>query len=469
MTTHDRRAALLERSRPAPVRLARMIATDIISKGTPVGTHLGFLPDVAHRYGISVPTLRKAITILQEDGIVVPREGRGGGLVVASLPADTAVQAMYLYFSELGVSIEQVREARDCIDVALVERAYRFADATMMAEAEIIFGQYRSKRLGAEDAIRRYDEVIRNAARQPVFALMSEVLGILEVELTDVSLMDAEEQVRLRYFCSGAILGGNLGEAIRYRGLLCPFPPRIGQQKRGGRLGRQAAAAIRRLILERDLAPGDELGRETELQELLGVGRITLRDALRPLERTGIVRVMPGRRGGIFVGVPEPYAAIEMVSLYLSSKELSFDAQIESRKVLEARAAWLAAERIDGELAERLATAAEEDGDAASTDAQDWQEKGAQVERLIARACGNPLIEFFTLALIEVSLIQGRAQAAALQDNRRAFLHLVSQHHRAIVGEILERRPAKAAFATRSYLGDLHDWVNMAMERFCGS
>ncbi|MCK9542599.1 MAG: GntR family transcriptional regulator [Novosphingobium sp.] len=459
-------AAVSERNWPAPVRLARTIAMDVIASDIPVGTHIGFLPDVAKRYGISVPTLRKAITFLQEDGIVVPREGRGGGLVVAALPAETAVQAMYVFFSQVGVSIGQVREARDMIDVALAERACRYADAEMLAEVERIFRESRQPDADRMQAIRQFDKAILHAARQPVFALIFEVLGSLEAELADLAEFDVTEQLRLRSSCSRAIIGGNLADAITYRRLLQPFRDQFEGQRRSGRLGDRVAAAIKSLIAERDLGPGDELGREAELQELLGVGRITLRDALRPLERSGAIRVMPGRKGGIFVGAAEPYAAIEMISLYLSSIELSFDAQIESRLVLEPKAAWLAAERRERELAERLASAAGEDRTAALTDAPGWQDKGAQVERLIARACGNPLIEFFTLALVEISLIQGRSQAAALEENRASFMELVSRHHGQIVDEIVARHPARAAFATRVYLHDLHSWVSEATERY---
>ncbi|MEP6867564.1 MAG: GntR family transcriptional regulator [Novosphingobium sp.] len=460
---------LAERNRPAPVRLARSITMDIIARDVPVGTHLGFLPDVANRYGISVPTLRKAITFLQEDGIVVSREGRGGGLVVAALPAETAVQAMYVFFNQLGVSLEQVRVARDAIDVGLAERACRYADAEMLAEVERIFGEAREPDADLMQAIRQFDKAILRAARQPVFGLISEVLGSLEAELMEQVEFDIAEQLRLREACSGAILGGNLADAIKYRRLLQPFRDQFVAQRRSGRLGDRVAAAIKSLIAERSLGPGDELGREAELQEQLGVGRITLRDALRPLERSGSIHVMPGRKGGIFVGAAEPYAAIEMVSLYLSSIALSFDAQIESRQVLEPKAAWLAAERLDQELAERLKIAAEEDRIAAMSGAPDWPEKGAQVERLIARACGNPLIEFFTLALVEISLIQGRSQEAALEEDRQSLMKLVSGHHSEIVGEVLARSPAKAAFATRRYLQDLHAWVSDATEKYSPS
>lgn len=455
-----------QRNWPAPVRLARAIAADIITNDTPVGTHLGLLPEVAKRYGISVPTLRKAITLLQEDGIVVAREGRSGGLVVAAPPAETAVQAMHAFFTGSGVTLEHVGEARDLVDEALAERACRFADAAMLRDAERIFRASAEPGADLLTACREFDAVILASARQPVFALMAEVLGLLEAELDATATLDPVRERSLRWACAAAILGGNLRDAIAYRRQLSPLPASVEPHRRGERLGDRVVAAIRALVAERGLQPGDELGREAELQERLGVGRVTLRDALRPLERSGTIRVLPGRNGGIFVGAAEPYSAIEMVSLYLSSIQLSFDAQIESRQVLEPRAAWLAAERRSADLAARLTTANEEDRTAALADAPGWQEKGVQVERLIARGCGNPLIEFFTLAVVEMSLVQGRSQAPALAADRPGLMNFVSRYHGEIVEEVVAQHPAKAAFATRRYLQDLHAWVSAATERY---
>lgn len=72
---------------------------------------------------------------------------------------------------------------------------------------------------------------------------------------------------------------------------------------------RQAAKAdadrVRRQILDdlKDgtLTPGERLGSERALAERFGVSRSTLRLALDSLERSGVVRRMPGRSGGTFV------------------------------------------------------------------------------------------------------------------------------------------------------------------------
>ncbi|MCX5105000.1 MULTISPECIES: FadR/GntR family transcriptional regulator [unclassified Streptomyces] len=57
---------------------------------------------------------------------------------------------------------------------------------------------------------------------------------------------------------------------------------------------------VKELILERRLAPGDALPTETELMDLFGAGRVSVREALKALQAVNVVEI---RRGfGTFVG-----------------------------------------------------------------------------------------------------------------------------------------------------------------------
>ncbi|MFE7326750.1 FadR/GntR family transcriptional regulator [Streptomyces sp. NPDC057565] len=57
---------------------------------------------------------------------------------------------------------------------------------------------------------------------------------------------------------------------------------------------------VKELILERRLGPGDALPTEAELMEMFGVGRVSVREALKALQAVNVVEI---RRGyGMFVG-----------------------------------------------------------------------------------------------------------------------------------------------------------------------
>ena len=66
-------------------------------------------------------------------------------------------------------------------------------------------------------------------------------------------------------------------------------------------ISEQVADAIRVYIQEQGLGPGDRLGREEDLARQFGVSRPTLREALRLLSSSHLVRASKGPGGGIFV------------------------------------------------------------------------------------------------------------------------------------------------------------------------
>jgi DNA-binding FadR family transcriptional regulator len=68
------------------------------------------------------------------------------------------------------------------------------------------------------------------------------------------------------------------------------------------RASRAIEAQVRALIAEGQAHPGDRLPSERVLAHALGVGRSTLREAIRILEVVGLLDVRPGE--GTFVAVP---------------------------------------------------------------------------------------------------------------------------------------------------------------------
>ena len=63
----------------------------------------------------------------------------------------------------------------------------------------------------------------------------------------------------------------------------------------------QIALEIRRSVARRGLQPGDRLGTEQTLAREFGVSRPTLREALRLLSSSHLIRASRGPGGGIFV------------------------------------------------------------------------------------------------------------------------------------------------------------------------
>jgi GntR family transcriptional regulator len=109
-----------------------------------------------------------------------------------------------------------------------------------------------------------------------------------------------------------------------------------------GSLGPAAIAIrdrLRQEIAAGELSPGQRLGAEREIAERLGVSRSTVRSALADLERSGAVRRVRGRAGGIFVAerkVERDLTSLAGLPAYLRRQGFQSDARVISTATVEA-------------------------------------------------------------------------------------------------------------------------------------
>ena len=105
----------------------------------------------------------------------------------------------------------------------------------------------------------------------------------------------------------------------------------------GTERARTTLAYLRRRITTGDWAVGSRIPIEPELTEILGVGRSTVREAVRSLASIGMLETLPGR--GTFVRSSTPTSAVlsEFLTAYTLEELLSY------RRALEVEAAQQAA------------------------------------------------------------------------------------------------------------------------------
>jgi GntR family transcriptional regulator, transcriptional repressor for pyruvate dehydrogenase complex len=115
---------------------------------------------------------------------------------------------------------------------------------------------------------------------------------------------------------------------------------------------------IRGAIFSGQLRPGDRLPTERELAEQFGVSRVTVRDALRALETSGLVHVKVGGRGGPFVSEPDISTLSDSLGTHLLRSGTTFHEVAETRLALETTAARLACERATAAELEVIRAAA---------------------------------------------------------------------------------------------------------------
>lgn len=110
-------------------------------------------------------------------------------------------------------------------------------------------------------------------------------------------------------------------------------------------------------ISERRLRPGDVLPTERELTQSYGVGRSSVREALRMLESRGLIEP---RENGAFVVAEYANPLNTSLHLLLAMDEADLRELFEMRKVLEVESAGLAATRRTDEDLAKMAWAIEE-------------------------------------------------------------------------------------------------------------
>jgi GntR family transcriptional regulator, transcriptional repressor for pyruvate dehydrogenase complex len=206
-----------------------------------------------------------------------------------------------------------------------------------------------------------------------------------------------------------------------------------------GRASHDVIRQIKQAIHAGELRPGDSLPPERELTQRFGLSRVTVRDALRTLEATGLVEIRVGAGGGAFVRAPGPdHVGTGFTNMLLLS-EVSPEDVTEARMIVELGAVPLACRRrTDDDLA-----ALEEICDRSAAAVEDRRHDVALSVRFhvrLASCSHNAAIELIVNSFQEPLLMSlNRARDVAPAMGAKGV-----REHRALV-EAVRRQDATAA------------------------
>lgn len=211
------------------------------------------------------------------------------------------------------------------------------------------------------------------------------------------------------------------------------------------RVHEDIAAQIRRQVVAGRLNPGDQLPSERELSERFRASRTSVREALRTLESTGLVRIRSG--DGTYVA-----SGLEGLDPPRQTQSALRDA-FEARKIIEPEiAALAAAHATEAEIGrlDAVLQAQAKDVDRGGT----GMEADATFHSLLARATKNDLL----------SKLNGFI-AESLRDLVKQSMHADGRPtrsvagHRAIVEALRNRDPEGARLAMARHLEDIEKSV----------
>lgn len=214
---------------------------------------------------------------------------------------------------------------------------------------------------------------------------------------------------------------------------------------------------FQQLIATKQLMPGDRLPPERDLATLFGVGRTSLREAMRVLESMEIIESQPGQ--GTFLRqttVPLTILARPVASC------VAFRTILEARRAVEPTIAALAAARATpvalGRLRQALA-----DHTAQIEAGVTWTAGDLAFHRELTRAADNAVLYHFRESL-EAVLEAGRKAVERPGDGRpRQSL----QEHEAVLAAVMDRNAPEAERRMVAHLDAVHSWA-AGLPCWCG-
>ena len=189
------------------------------------------------------------------------------------------------------------------------------------------------------------------------------------------------------------------------------------------------ADRLQQQILSGGYPAGSVLPTERELVSTTGLGRGSVREALRILEAQGLLRTRAGRFGGSVVSKPDDAQLASHISLFAKGHSISLHALVEARQALEPMVAYLAARNhTKADLAALKLIAARLDA-AAIADVPQFLLENANWHNALAVASHNDLLRAFTASISGLMLEASRMEYFAAPEVRG----LVTHAHRRIL------------------------------------
>ncbi|MBM7365852.1 FadR/GntR family transcriptional regulator [Gordonia hydrophobica] len=206
---------------------------------------------------------------------------------------------------------------------------------------------------------------------------------------------------------------------------------------RGGARSEKVALIVARGIVQdidrRGLTVGDRLPAERAMLEAYGVGRGTLREALRFLELQNVLSLKPGPGGGPTIEKPDSSALANAMLLLLQFENAPFATVAETRGGIEPLLARLAASRMSDESLSALA----ESVDRMAVHLDDravFLETNKEFHNGVAWATENALFGFLINAMLDI--FDGTVVGVDYNERRR---QAVLKAHRRILDALLLR------------------------------
>jgi len=236
---------------------------------------------------------------------------------------------------------------------------------------------------------------------------------------------------------------------------LPPVAPPAGAGRPRRKRTDEIVDAIKRMIVEHGLGPGDRLPQERELLTQFSASKGTVREALKALEVQGLISVRTGPGGGAFIERMSEGRAMSLLSNFLFAKNLSIANIYEMRKVLEPQLAASATPHIDAAGLQRLETIITIYDHEPADAAERWNQRMAELDfhGVVAEYSDNPILAF-TCRFLQ-RLLKDLTVAQDIYVQPEPVLRASGiRHQRDLIAAMRARDPAAAAAILAAHMGE---------------
>jgi GntR family transcriptional regulator, transcriptional repressor for pyruvate dehydrogenase complex len=223
---------------------------------------------------------------------------------------------------------------------------------------------------------------------------------------------------------------------------------RRGGRRRNLKTSERIARDIAAYIVDAHLPEGARLPREKEMLDMLGVGRMTLREALRLLDTQGVIDIRSGPHGGPVVRRPQPEDLAGSLTLLLQFHAASLADVMLARQALEPMVARLAAEHVTDEQLEALGETVDlMRRHAGSQDV--FHRENERFHQLVAVAAGSVTLRVFSDTLKTIA----SGEEVGIEYGPDHHVAVAKAHDR-ILSALRRRRPRDAEKAMADHLAE---------------
>ena len=210
------------------------------------------------------------------------------------------------------------------------------------------------------------------------------------------------------------------------------------------RLSEYAIEELRKFISNNNLEKGSKLPSERELVDKLKISKGSIREALRMLEITGLVDVLPGK--GIFVRNLTGDLVVPLASWVTRNKDEIYK-HFEARLILEPEVAALSARRISKKYINRIKQNIRLQESYPETEVVSIINADIEFHRLVAEAAKNETISMLMNSLSKISFHGWKASLRVEGRNESAV-----QEHAQILSFLARRDEDGARTAMREHM-----------------